>query len=256
VTDASTPVNSWTLIGLCVAVGVAAIFALLIARDARRRSGPAQPAGTASVGGVASVGGGQDLAVGAVAGDLGPMSRRELLNRGIVGGFTAALAGVGASFVAFVWPTVDGSTGARYAVGGLGDLRRRLAVDKRPYVGGHGHFYLVPFPAERLVEARSIYPPAVLRGMEVGLVALSPVCTHQGCQVPFCASSAWFECPCHGSRYDGVGEQRRGPAPRGLDHYAVTIEGGTVVVDTRRRYLGLPPGTETVDDPAAGPHCY
>jgi cytochrome b6-f complex iron-sulfur subunit len=234
-TDASTPLNSWTLIGLCVAVAVAAAAAGLIARDARRRS-TATPLPS--------------------AGGQGAMSRRELLNRGIVGAFTAALAGVVASFVAFVWPTVDGSTGARYAVGGLEDLRRRLAVDKRPYVGGHGHFYLVPFPAERLSEARSVYPPAVVRGMEVGLVALSPVCTHQGCQVPYCASSAWFECPCHGSRYDGVGEQRRGPAPRGLDHYAVTIEGGTVVVDTRRRYLGPPPGTQTVDDPAAGPHCY
>jgi cytochrome b6-f complex iron-sulfur subunit len=236
--DAKTPVNSWTLIGLCVAVAVAAVAAGPIARDARRRSAAAGPDGTT------------------VAGGQGQMSRREMLNRGIVGVFTAALTGVVASFVAFVWPTIDGSTGTRYAVGGLDDLRRRLAVDKRPYVGGHGHFYLVPFPAERLSEARSVYPPAVISGMEVGLVALSPVCTHQGCQVPYCASSAWFECPCHGSRYDGVGEQRRGPAPRGLDHYAVTVEGGTVVVDTRRRYLGPPPGTQTVDDPAAGPHCY
>ena len=30
-------------------------------------------------------------------------------------------------------------------------------------------------------------------------------CVHLGCRVPFCASSKWFECPCHGSKYNFAG---------------------------------------------------
>jgi cytochrome b6-f complex iron-sulfur subunit len=92
--------------------------------------------------------------------------------------------------------------------------------------------------------------------MELGFVALDQACTHLGCRVPWCAGSQWFECPCHGSRYNAVGEQRRGPAPRGLDRYPVTLEDGQLVVDTRHRIFGPPPGTDTTDQKPAGPHCY
>ncbi len=40
-------------------------------------------------------------------------------------------------------------------------------------------------------------------------------CVHLGCRVPFCNSSKWFECPCHGSKYNEAGEYQLGPAPRG-----------------------------------------
>jgi cytochrome b6-f complex iron-sulfur subunit len=230
--DARPDLTSWTIVGLIVAAGVA-ILAALVILVATRRAAAAPAAGLDPV-----------------------LSRRQLLNRGIIGAFSAALAGVVAAAAAYIWPEAVGVSGSRYVVGSLSDLRHRLEVDRRPYVGGNGRFYLVPFPSDRLAEARKVYADPVTAGMELGLVALSPVCTHQGCHVPYCATSAWFECPCHGSRYDGIGEQRRGPAPRGLDHYAVTVRGGVVTVDTNRRYLGPPPGTETLDDPAAGPHCF
>ena len=50
-------------------------------------------------------------------------------------------------------------------------------------------------------------------------------CVHLGCRVPFCESSKWFECPCHGSKYNGVGEYQLGPAPRGMDRFQVTRRG-------------------------------
>jgi cytochrome b6-f complex iron-sulfur subunit len=237
--------SSWTILGLAVAGGVAIVAALVIAIGARRRPTPSAKAAGATA-----------MPVSAETASQAVLSRRQLINRGIIGVFTAALAGVVTSAVAYIWPEVDSGSGSKYAVGGASDLKERLAVDRRPYVGGNGRFYLVPFPTDRLAEARKVYPAPVIAGMKEGLVALSPVCTHEGCHVPYCDSSAWFECPCHGSRYDGIGEQRRGPAPRGLDHYAVTVVGGVVTVDTTRRYLGPPPGTETIDDPAAGPHCY
>jgi cytochrome b6-f complex iron-sulfur subunit len=52
--------------------------------------------------------------------------------------------------------------------------------------------------------------PAMLIRDEGGFKALSLVCTHLGCTVE--DSSEGFTCPCHGSRYDGGGEVRRGPA--------------------------------------------
>jgi cytochrome b6-f complex iron-sulfur subunit len=253
-------VSSWTVIGLLVGGSVAVVAVVVLALTARRaagRVGPPPGGGSVAAPGAATSGVPPATVPPATVPPAGPsLTRRELVNRGIIGAFVAALSGVVASAVAYVWPNVDGQVGTRYVVGGVDDIRRRLAVDRRPYVGGNGRFYLVPFPTEHLVAARKVYPAPVLAGMEAGLVALSPVCTHQGCHVPYCASSAWFECPCHGSRYDGIGEQRRGPAPRGLDHYAVTVGGGLVTVDTSRTYLGPPPGTETVDDPAAGPHCF
>ena len=60
-------------------------------------------------------------------------------------------------------------------------------------------------------------------------------CVHLGCRVPFCKSSQWFECPCHGSKYNSAGEYKLGPAPRGMDRFKVQItDSGDVMVDTPR----------------------
>ena len=69
-------------------------------------------------------------------------------------------------------------------------------------------------------------------------------CVHLGCRVPFCASSQWFECPCHGSKYNHAGEYKLGPAPRGLDRFTMEIVDGNVIVDTSTIKLGPPRGTE------------
>jgi cytochrome b6-f complex iron-sulfur subunit len=61
------------------------------------------------------------------------------------------------------------------------------------------------------------------------LHAISTVCTHLGCIVK--ASPTGFACPCHGSEFEADGSVRKGPAPRPLDWLAVTVTGGTVVVD-------------------------
>jgi cytochrome b6-f complex iron-sulfur subunit len=87
-------------------------------------------------------------------------------------------------------------------------------------------------------------------------VALSQKCPHLGCTVKWCRSSGWFECPCHGSRYNPVGELERGPSPRGMDRFPVRVVAGVVEVDTTTTFLGPPPGVMTTDQPAQGPHCY
>jgi cytochrome b6-f complex iron-sulfur subunit len=52
-----------------------------------------------------------------------------------------------------------------------------------------------------------------------------------------------------------VGEKKAGPAPRGLDRFAVTVEGGSVVVDTKNVIPGPPIGTDTTGQQIEGPHC-
>ena len=76
------------------------------------------------------------------------------------------------------------------------------------------------------------YTPPILAGMEKGFVFLYQKCVHLGCRVPNCVTSQWFECPCHGSQYNRVGEKKGGPAPRGLDRFTPTFTGDSVIVDT------------------------
>ena len=74
-----------------------------------------------------------------------------------------------------------------------------------------------------------------------GLLALYRKCTHLGCVVPWrpdeqsedsLAATGRFNCPCHGSRFDRYGVVKGGPAPRPLDIFPISIEGGKVIVDT------------------------
>ena len=87
------------------------------------------------------------------------------------------------------------------------------------------------------------------------IFALSQRCPHLGCRVPFCESSGHFECPCHGSRFDIGGEWIEGPAPRGMDQYALSAEGDTLVVDTSKLLPGPDRGAKTFFKPAKGPTC-
>ena len=91
--------------------------------------------------------------------------------------------------------------------------------------------------------------------MEAGIVALYQKCPHLGCRVPECSSSQWFECPCHGSQYNRVGEKKGGPAPRGMDRFGVSVSNGSVVVDTGAVFGGPPIGVNTTGQEAEGPHC-
>ncbi|GBD85926.1 ubiquinol-cytochrome c reductase iron-sulfur subunit [bacterium BMS3Abin02] len=86
-------------------------------------------------------------------------------------------------------------------------------------------------------------------------VALWWKCPHLGCRVPWCDSSGEFECPCHGSVFNRVGEWREGPAPRGLDRFSMQIVDGVVEVDTGSVITGPPHGPETIDEPVRGPKC-
>ena len=53
-------------------------------------------------------------------------------------------------------------------------------------------------------------------------VALSSICTHEGCTVGFDSPSGNIKCPCHGSVYATTGIVITGPAPAALKSYTVS----------------------------------
>jgi len=115
--------------------------------------------------------------------------------------------------------------------------------------------YVTNYPSDAIDAARAVYDPALLPGMEAGFVALWQKCPHLGCKVPACATSQWFECPCHGSKYNQAGEKRAGPAPRGMDRFPIAIDSDNFTVDTGAVKLGPAIGTDTTAQGPEGAFC-
>jgi cytochrome b6-f complex iron-sulfur subunit len=62
-----------------------------------------------------------------------------------------------------------------------------------------------------------------LSNTEKGVLALSAVCTHLGCLYKWVEVTNRFECPCHGSKFEGDGTFIEGPAPRSLDRFELEV---------------------------------
>jgi Rieske Fe-S protein len=76
-------------------------------------------------------------------------------------------------------------------------------------------------------------PLAVTRVSAGEVVAVSRVCTHQGCTVGLPRSAGGtLDCPCHGSRFRTTGEVVNGPAARALSSFPAVIRDGEVVIST------------------------
>ena len=185
------------------------------------------------------------------------VSRRQFFNRATV---TLTSAGIGAfsaaGFVAFLWPTATGGFGQPVNIGKLDDVKAGIRDGQGFFYAPSARTWVTAYPADALPKAAAIYPDTVLSGMEQGIVALYQKCPHLGCRVPQCVTSQWFECPCHGSQYNQVGEKKAGPAPRGMDHFPLTVgANGDVVVNTGIIVTGAPIGTNTTGQEAEGPHC-
>jgi cytochrome b6-f complex iron-sulfur subunit len=74
-------------------------------------------------------------------------------------------------------------------------------------------------------------PLAITRLTETKVVAVSRICTHQGCTVNLPAAPLLtLDCPCHGSRFEVTGQVVNGPAARPLASFPTRIDGDQVVV--------------------------
>ncbi len=185
------------------------------------------------------------------------VTRRQFLNRGLLGAVGFAATAFGAACLGFLWPLRNqGGFGGQVNVGKLSDILAFIDTNQKPFYAPQARAYIVRYPQAALPNAKKVYKPAIYKDMsELGIVALYQRCVHLGCRVPFCQSSQWFECPCHGSKYNRVGEKKAGPAPRGLDRFYATESGGSLTVDTGNIYIGPPIGTNTTGQNAEGPLC-
>jgi cytochrome b6-f complex iron-sulfur subunit len=184
------------------------------------------------------------------------IGRRQFFNRAILGMMALVGGAFGASLIAFLWPSAAGGFGGKVQVDtSKSDIEELFTEKKEPYYVPEARTYLQPYPKDDVKDAAKIYNPAIVKGMEQGFIGLYQKCVHLGCKVPWCQSSQWFECPCHGSKYNRVGEKRGGPAPRGLDSFALTISGESITIDTGVVFIGAPIGTDTTGQGAEGPPC-
>lgn len=151
------------------------------------------------------------------------VSRRQFFNRAITTTFAAFLGIQGMAYLAFFWPKLTGGFGSDVDAGAIEDLTAQTQNPDgsiAPVFVPEARAYVVPAPQTLSIQ---------FEGKDVaagGLMALFQRCVHLGCRVPWCATSIGFECPCHGSKYDSIGEYFAGPAPRNLDRFVVEVRDG------------------------------
>lgn len=172
-----------------------------------------------------------------------PIERRRF-NRILItalGTITVALGGVGA--VEILWPNRNPG---KINAGKRQDLLDRIDRDGRPIYNVKGRFYLVRY------DGNDEFYRYVAAG---NLMAISQRCAHLGCRVPYCPTSGWFECPCHGARFNGLGEVMKGPAWAGMWRHPIEITStDDVIVDSAQRIVQPPKGKDS-GLPARGKFC-
>lgn len=157
------------------------------------------------------------------------VSRRQFFNRAITATFGSFLGLFGLYGLAFFWPKLTGGFGSDVDAGSVEDITAQTVNPDGtigPVFVPEARAYIVPAP-DNLSDQ--------FAGKDVeagGLMALFQRCVHLGCRVPWCATSIGFECPCHGSKYNSIGEYYAGPAPRNLDRFVVQLNGDRFIIRT------------------------
>jgi cytochrome b6-f complex iron-sulfur subunit len=183
------------------------------------------------------------------------VSRRMFFNRSIVAAQSLVLGSFSLAIIGFLWPSLSGGFGGKVNAGDIKDILAAVADKKQPFYVPEARAYINPYPADALPRAKKAYSDSIFPEMQAGIVVLYQKCVHLGCRVPWCQTSQWFECPCHGSKYNRVGEKKGGPAPRGLDRFPADVTGGQVTINTGIVVQGPPIGTNTTGQEAEGPNC-
>ena len=173
------------------------------------------------------------------------VSRRELLRGSLAAGVGLWLLELTAGTVGFLWPNLKGQFGGDIEVGTLEDIKNdnsELPVDEGfpVFVSKAKAFVMLIDPA------RQQFVPGgddTGDGHSVNVRALYQRCPHLGCKPNPCLKNFWLECPCHGSRYDRLGQkvagEQYGPAPRSMDRFATKVDpDGKLIVNTGKITLG------------------
>lgn len=174
------------------------------------------------------------------------LSRRQLLRTSLGAAVGLWILEVSAGTLNFLWPNLSGGFGGEVEIGTFDDIRNTNAA--LPIAEGFPAYYQEARAFVMLVDpSRQEFVPGTDQtgdGTALNVRALYQRCPHLGCKPNPCLKSFWLECACHGSRYDRLGTKVKeyGPAPRGMDRFAVIVrDDGTLVLDTSRITLGALP---------------
>ncbi len=158
------------------------------------------------------------------------VTRRQFFNRSLAAMSVAWFGIMGIEILAFLWPKISGGFGSDVDAGNVADLVPEMTDAAgliTPAFIPDARAYVVPAPAQG---SEQLAEQDLVAG---GLMALYQRCVHLGCRVPWCGDSQGFECPCHGSKYNSIGEYFAGPAPRNLDRFAVHVsDNGRLIIRT------------------------
>ena len=159
------------------------------------------------------------------------ITRRQFLTKALRISF-GAFAGIQViSYLGFIWPKVSGGFGSKIDAGSIEDIKDQIFQADGSVIPAFipsARAYVLPLDATAAANSQFSSGSTVTDG----LVAVYQRCVHLGCRVPWCNSSQGFECPCHGSKYNMIGEYFAGPAPRNLDRFNVTNANGRLIIDT------------------------
>lgn len=172
------------------------------------------------------------------------LSRRTLMRRAVGAGLAVWLVELVGGTGAFLWSAAAAAS-PKVRVGTFDDLlaaNQGLPIrDGFPaYVAAARAFIVIVDPS------RGGWVPGSDpsgEGSALNVRALSQRCPHLGCRPNPCVEDFWFRCPCHQSRYDRLGikpaGEAFGPAPHGMDRYAIEVDAtGVLTVETGRITLG------------------
>jgi cytochrome b6-f complex iron-sulfur subunit len=175
---------------------------------------------------------------------VGGLTRRTLMRRAIGAGIGLWVVELLGGTAGFLWSAVA-LAAPRVAVGTLADLiaanpGRPIREGFPAYVPAARAFVVLVDPGRGRWES-GLDPTG--DGVALNVRALSQRCPHLGCRPNPCVEDLWFHCPCHQSRYDRLGTKAAGelfgPAPRGMDRYAISVDAaGVLTIDTARVTLG------------------
>jgi cytochrome b6-f complex iron-sulfur subunit len=173
------------------------------------------------------------------------ISRRRLLRVSLGGGIALWLTEVTAGTVHFLWPNFAGGFGGVIEIGTLDDIKAQNS--SLPIAEGFPAYFQPARAFISLIDpSRQEFVPGEDEsgdGTALNVRALYQRCPHLGCKPNPCERNFWLECPCHGSRYDRLGIKaagaQYGPAPRGMDRFAVSVDAeGVLTLDTSKITLG------------------
>jgi cytochrome b6-f complex iron-sulfur subunit len=171
------------------------------------------------------------------------LSRRQLIRRSVGAAVGLWILEISAGTIGFLWPNLSRGFGGVINLGNLDTVGANPAVQGTTLRDGAPAYFSAARTYVQLIDANLGFQEGSSpdgSGTNTNVRTLYQRCPHLGCKPNFCTVNYWFECPCHGSRYDRLGTKvlEYGPAPRSMDRFAHTVENGELLVDTSKITLG------------------